>query len=76
MVYYTTIKKKELLPFARAWADIEIIMLSKISQSKKDKYQMISLIIWNLMNKITNLKQAHRYREQTDSCQRGGGELR
>ena len=44
MVYYTTIKKKELLPFARAWADIEIIMLSKISQSKKDKYPVMSLV--------------------------------
>ena len=26
--------------------------------------------MWNLMNKINDV---HRYREQTDSCQRGGG---
>ena len=31
--------------------------------------------MWNLKNKIseqTKQKQTHRYREQTDSCQRGG----
>ena len=40
--YYMAIKKKELLPFATAWIDQEIIMLSEISQSEKDKYHMIS----------------------------------
>ena len=37
-------KKREILPFAKAWMDLEIIMLSEISQSEKDKYQMIPLI--------------------------------
>ena len=36
-------KKKEILPFATAWMDLESIMLSEISQSEKDKYHMISL---------------------------------
>ena len=44
MEYYSAIKKKEILPFATAWMDLEIIMLSEISQSEKDKYHMISLI--------------------------------
>ena len=44
MEYYSAIKKKEFLPFATAWMDPESIMLSKISQSEKDKYHMISLI--------------------------------
>ena len=44
MEYYAAIKKKELLPFATAWMDLETIMLSEISQSVKDKYHMISLI--------------------------------
>ena len=44
MEYYATVKKKELLPFATAWLDQEIIILSEISQSEKDKYYMISLI--------------------------------
>ena len=37
-------KKKELLSFVTAWMDLESIMPSDISQSKKDKYQMISLL--------------------------------
>ena len=41
MGYYLAIKKKKILPFAIAWVDLENIMLSKISQSEKDKYHMI-----------------------------------
>ena len=37
-------KKNEILPFAVTWMDLEGIMLSEISQTKKDKYHMISLI--------------------------------
>ena len=44
MEYYTAGRKKELLPFARAWMDLENIMLSEISQLVKDKYHMISHI--------------------------------
>ena len=43
MEYYLAIKMNEILPFA-TWMDPEGIMLSKISQSEKDKYHMISLI--------------------------------
>ena len=38
MEYYSSLKKKEFLPFATAWMDLENIMLSEISQSEKDKY--------------------------------------
>ena len=37
-------KKNENLPFAITWMELDSIMLSEISQSKKDKYHMISLI--------------------------------
>ena len=40
MEYYTR-EKKELLPFATAWTELESIMLSEISQTGK-KYHMIS----------------------------------
>ena len=43
MEYYAAERKKELLPFATAWMELENIMLSEISQSVKDKYHMISL---------------------------------
>ena len=41
--YYSAIRKKEILPRAITWMELEDIKLSKISQSKKDNY-MISLI--------------------------------
>ena len=44
MEYYVAERKKELLPFATAWMELESIMLSEISQVAKDKYHMISLI--------------------------------
>ena len=37
-------KKNEILPFATTWMDLEGIILSKISQTEKEKYHMISLI--------------------------------
>ena len=44
MEYYVVVKKKELLPFATAWMDLESIMLSEITQAEKGKYRIISLI--------------------------------
>ena len=37
------IKKNEIMPFAATWMDLEVIILSEVSQTEKDKY-MISLI--------------------------------
>ena len=42
MEYYSTERKKELLPFAPVWMELESIMLNEISQEVKDKYHMIS----------------------------------
>ena len=42
MEFYAAERKKELLPFATAWMELESIMLSEISQVVKDKYHMIS----------------------------------
>ena len=45
MEYYAAeTKKKEFLPFATAWMELESIILSKIRQVVKDKYHMISPI--------------------------------
>ena len=44
MKYYSAIKKKEILPTAPTWMDLEDIMLNEISQTEKDKYCMMSLI--------------------------------
>ena len=44
MEYCSVIKKNEIIPFAAAWMDLEIIILSEVSQTEKDKYHMVSLI--------------------------------
>ena len=41
MEYYSAIKKNEIMPFAATWVDLEIIILSEVSQTKTN---MISLI--------------------------------
>ena len=34
MEHYSTIKKNEIMPFAATWMDLEIIILSEVSQRK------------------------------------------
>ena len=44
MEFHVAERKKELLPFMRAWVDLESIMLSEINQAVTDKYHTISPI--------------------------------
>ena len=44
MEYYSAIKRKEIGSFVETWMDLEMIILSEVSQTEKDKYHMISLI--------------------------------
>ena len=44
MEYYSAIKKNKIMPFAATWMELEILILSEVSQKEKDKYHMISLI--------------------------------
>ena len=43
MEYYSAIKKNKIMPFAATWIDLEIVTLSEVSQTEKDKYHMTSL---------------------------------
>ena len=44
MEYYSAIKKNEIMPFAATWMELETLILTEISQKKKDKYHVISLM--------------------------------
>ena len=44
MEYYSAIKKNEIMPFATTWIQLEIIILSEVSQAEKDKYLKISSV--------------------------------
>ena len=37
MEYYSARKKKEIMPFAATWMELETVILSEVSQKEKDK---------------------------------------
>ena len=44
MEYYSAIKRNETVPLPATWIDIEIVILSDVSQTEKEKFCIISLI--------------------------------
>ena len=53
MDYYSAIRKNKIMIFAATWMDLEIVILSEVSQTEKDKYHMI-LLICGILKKGTN----------------------
>ena len=53
MAYYSAIKKNEIMPFAAAWMDLEIFILSELSQTKTNTAYMwtLKMIQMNLCTK-------------------------
>ena len=50
------------MPFAATWMDLEIIILSEVSQAEKDKYRITITYMWNLKNDTNELTYAIRNR--------------
>ena len=49
--YYSAIKKNAIMPFATTWMNLEIIILSELSQIKTN---IMMLLICNLFMRQTN----------------------
>ena len=74
MEYYSAIKKNEIMPFAATWMNLEIIILSEISQSKTNTIWYHLYVESKKITQVsffTQQKQTHRYRKQTYGYQRG-----
>ena len=67
------------MPFATTWVDLEIIIVYEVSQTEKDKSNIICYPLHVESNKIiqmnlfTKQKQTHRHRKQIYGYQRGKG---
>ena len=60
------------MSFVTTWMDLKGIKLS--GKPEKDKYQLFHLYVEsNKTKKQKKLKQTHRYKVQTYSCQSGWG---
>ena len=49
------IKKNEIMPFTATWMNLQIIILSEVSQKENDKYHMILLTCAILKNYTNEL---------------------
>ena len=63
MECYLALEKNQILSFAKIWMDLKGIMLRELSETKKDKYYIFSLICW--LYKIKQMKEYNK--TETDS---------
>ena len=76
MEYHSVIKENEIMPSAGTWMDLEIIILSEVSQRKTSsiRYHLyVEFLEVVQTNLFTKQKQTHRLRERTDSNRRVQG---
>ena len=58
MEYYSATKRNEIMPFAAAWMDLEIVILSEVNQTEKE-IPYNTTYVWNLKK---NYKDEHTYK--------------
>ena len=63
MEYHSAIKKNEIMPFVATWMDLEMIILSEVSQTKTNIIRYHSYVESNFKNDINELI----YKTETDS---------
>ena len=63
MEYYSAIKKNEIMPFVATWMDLEIVILSEVSQKEKE----ISYNNTYMRNLKRNDTNERIYKTETDS---------
>ena len=64
------------MPLAATWMDLEIIILSEVSQRKTNIISLVCGILKKKkiqMNLFTKQKQTHRFPKQSYGYQRGNG---
>ena len=68
MEYYLAITKNEIMSFEATWMDLDIVILSEVSQTERQISYNIAYM-WNLkkkmvqMNLFTKQKRSHRHRK-------------
>ena len=63
------------MPFTATWMELEVLILSQVSQKEKDKYHMIITYIQNLIygtNEPFHRQETHGHGEQTCGFQGEG----
>ena len=61
MEYYSAITKNEVMPFAATWMDLEIIVLSEVSQTKTNIREFDNM--WNPVKIIQkDLQNRNRFK--------------
>ena len=74
--HYSATKGGEIISFAATQMDLEVIILSEVSQKEKNKYHMISLICGiykNDVNLYIKQKFIYIHRKHIYNYQRGEG---
>ena len=69
MEYYSAIKKNEIMPFAATWMDLEIVILSEVSQTDlliiQIQISYDTAFMWNLKYDLKNLSMKQKQTQKT-----------